>query len=45
MMEGKAKRVNVDMEYSAFSLPKWQYDEIWAEDEEIEDDEEWADDE
>lgn len=32
----RAKRVNVDMEYSRFMLPIWQHDEFWSEDEEIE---------
>ena len=32
----RAKRVNVDMEYSSFMLPIWQHDEFWSEDEEIE---------
>ena len=30
----KAKRVNVNINYQDYLLPKWQYDDVWAEDEE-----------
>lgn len=40
----RAKRVNVDMDYSRFTLPQWQYDAVWAEDEEFDDDVEWVED-
>ena len=32
----RAKRVHVDMDDSRFLLPMWQYEEIWAEDEDPE---------
>jgi transcriptional regulator with XRE-family HTH domain len=40
----RAKRVNVDMDYSRFTLPQWQYNEFWAE-EECDDGEECDDEE
>ena len=30
----KTKRVNVDISYQDYLLPQWQYDDLWAEDEE-----------